>query len=174
MRKLLSCCNLALSHRNMLDKFEILIAPVDLHKFTRLNIKSTLLNLLWFSDAIWSGSTLVQVRACGLMEPSYFLSQFWLITSKVHWNSCETISPATPQLPDSKTSLKITYFIPHSNLSVAFEEVYRNDTYIGILLPMSKFGDITKYLFMVHTPELVLMLMTNRCQANMSSENSLE
>ena len=43
-------------------------------------------------DAIWwkrTGSTLVQVMACCLMEPSHYMNQCWLIISKVLWRSCE-------------------------------------------------------------------------------------
>ena len=49
-------------------------------------------NSLWPSDAIWrqrSGSTLAQVMACCLTEPSHYLNQCWLIISKVYWHSSE-------------------------------------------------------------------------------------
>ena len=43
-------------------------------------------NSLWPNDAIWrhrSGSTLVQVMACCLTASSHYLSQCWLIISKI-------------------------------------------------------------------------------------------
>ena len=49
-------------------------------------------NSLRPSDAIWrqrTGSTLAQVMACCLTAPSHYLSQCWLITSKVPWLSWE-------------------------------------------------------------------------------------
>ena len=49
-------------------------------------------NILWPSDTIWQqefGSTLVHVMACCLTAPSHYLSQCWLIISKVQWHSCE-------------------------------------------------------------------------------------
>ena len=47
-------------------------------------------NSLGPSDAIWhwrSWSTLVQVMACCLTTPSYYLNWCWLIISKVLWHS---------------------------------------------------------------------------------------
>ena len=47
-------------------------------------------NSLWPNDATWrhrSGSRLAQVMACCLMAPSHYLSQCWLIISKVPWHS---------------------------------------------------------------------------------------
>ena len=44
------------------------------------------------SDAIWrhrSGSTLAQVMASCLTAPSHYLSQCWLIISKIQWHSSE-------------------------------------------------------------------------------------
>ena len=52
------------------------------------------INSLGPSDAIWcwrSWSTLVQVMACCLTAPSYYLNQCWLIISKVLWHSSEDI-----------------------------------------------------------------------------------
>ena len=52
------------------------------------------LNSLGPSDAIWhwrSWSTLAQVMACCLTEPSHYLNQCWLIISKVLWHSSEDI-----------------------------------------------------------------------------------
>ena len=43
-------------------------------------MKSSCLNPLWPSDAIWS--TLVQIMACCLTAPSHYLNQCWLITSE--------------------------------------------------------------------------------------------
>ena len=47
-------------------------------------------NSLGPSDAKWrqiSGSTLARVMACCLTAPSHYLSQCWLIISKVQWHS---------------------------------------------------------------------------------------
>ena len=55
-------------------------------------INRCLFNSLWPSDAIWrqkTGSTLARVMVCCLAEPSHYLNQCWLITSKVQWHSCE-------------------------------------------------------------------------------------
>ena len=52
------------------------------------------INSLWPRDAIWrhiSGSTLAQAMACCLTAPSHYLSQCWLIISKVLWHSSEDI-----------------------------------------------------------------------------------
>ena len=49
-------------------------------------------NSLRPSDGIWwqkTWSTLAQVMACCLTAPSHYLSQRWLIMSKVVWLSCE-------------------------------------------------------------------------------------
>ena len=45
------------------------------------------INSLWPSDICWhrSGSTLAQIMACYLMAPSHYMSQCWLIISKIHW-----------------------------------------------------------------------------------------
>ena len=70
------------------------------HKFEleSLNLNETCIlaplkwvfNSLWPNDATWrhrSGSRLAQVMACCLMAPSHYLSQCWLIISKVPWHS---------------------------------------------------------------------------------------
>ena len=49
-------------------------------------------NSLWPRDVIWrrgSRSTLDHVMACCLTAPSYYLNQYWLIISEVHWQSPE-------------------------------------------------------------------------------------
>ena len=51
---------------------------------------TNVVNSLWPRDTIWrhgSRSTLVQVMACCLTAPSYYLNQCWLIFSKVLWHS---------------------------------------------------------------------------------------
>ena len=48
------------------------------------------INSLWPSDAVWRkdlGQHLVQVMACCLTAPSYYLNQCWLIISEVRWHS---------------------------------------------------------------------------------------
>ena len=50
---------------------------------------NAMFNSLWPYDAIWrhsSGSTLVQLMACCLMAPSYYLNQCWLIINGGHWH----------------------------------------------------------------------------------------
>ena len=50
------------------------------------------LNSLRPSDAIWrhrSGSTLAQVMACCLMEPSHYLNQYWLIITNIQFHSSD-------------------------------------------------------------------------------------
>ena len=64
---------------------------------------------MWPGDAIWghrsgpgSGSTLVQVMACCLMAPSYYLNQHWFLISEVLW-----YSQWVTNLPFSIMSFKI-------------------------------------------------------------------
>ena len=48
--------------------------------------------LYCINPTIWwhrFGSTLAQVMACCLMAPSHYLNQYWLINSKVQWQSSE-------------------------------------------------------------------------------------
>ena len=62
---------------------------IEISAYLRIMIN---FNSLWPSDAIWphrSGWTLAQVMACCLTAPSHYLSQCWLIISKVLWLSCE-------------------------------------------------------------------------------------
>ena len=65
------------------------------------------------SDAIlrWrSWLTLVQVMACCLTAPSHYMSQCWLIISKVLWHSSEDIIKKEDlKIPNNKARLKITY-----------------------------------------------------------------
>ena len=48
------------------------------------------LNSLWPNDAVWwhrFGSTWAHVMVCGLMTPSRYLNQCWLIITEVLWHS---------------------------------------------------------------------------------------
>ena len=59
-------------------------------RVSHLNTRPQWVNSLGPSDAIWrhkTGSTLAQVMACCLMAPSHYLSQCWLIISKIEWHS---------------------------------------------------------------------------------------
>ena len=59
-----------------------------------------LINSFWPSDAIWwqrPGSTLAQVIACCLTEPSHHLNQCWLIISEVLWHWAESNFTASTQ-----------------------------------------------------------------------------
>ena len=81
-------------------------------------------NSLWPYDTIlWhrSGSTLDHVKTCCLMAPRHYLSQCWLIISKVQWHSAEDNFIKIPQPSIAKIHLKITYLKLHSNLPGASE-----------------------------------------------------
>ena len=67
--------------------------PKIVHFQISLRYVSVGLINLWSSDAIWrhrSGSILAQVMACCLMAPSHYLNQWWLVISKVQWDSPES------------------------------------------------------------------------------------
>ena len=73
------------------------------------------INSPWPSDAIrWhtSGSTLAQVMACCLLAPSHYLSQCWLIISKVQWH----LSESNFITDTSVVILKFNHLKSHSNL----------------------------------------------------------
>ena len=90
---LLSLCSslIHISHRHWLCHEYLLLIIARLWVFLYI-VKALEFNSLWPSDTIWwqrSGSTLVQVMACCLTAPSYYLNHCWLIISKVQWHSPE-------------------------------------------------------------------------------------
>ena len=90
---LYQCMLPTLHHKHSGDIYHAEHFPLrqdPLREFTLLNTDETMFNSLWPSDAIWrqrSGSTLAQVMACCLTAPSHYLTQCWLIISKVQWHS---------------------------------------------------------------------------------------
>ena len=75
--------------------------------------------LLWPRNTMWqhrSGATLAQVMACCLTAPSHYLTQCWLIISKVQWHSSESNFKEIHQLSTTKINLKITHRKFRSNL----------------------------------------------------------
>ena len=61
-----------------------------------------------FRLSTWS--TLVQIKPCCLMVPSYYLNQCIGIIDRVQWHSLDM-----HQLPITKISLKITYLVPKTS-----------------------------------------------------------
>ena len=73
----------------------------------------------WPRNTMWqhrSGATLAQVMACCLTAPSHYLTQCWLIISKVQWHSSESNFKEIHQLSTTKINLKITHRKFRSNL----------------------------------------------------------
>ena len=86
---------------------------------TRCRFQWKSLNSLGPSDAAWcwrSGSTLVQVMACCLTEPSQYLNQCWFIITKVQWHSAKGNFPRDTPPSITTISLKITYLKFHAHL----------------------------------------------------------
>ena len=87
----------------------------------------TTINSFWSSDNIWwqrSGSTLAEVMACCQTAPSHYLTQCWLIISKLQltFKIGQFHKRCMPQPPPiTKICLKNTYLKFHSNFPGANE-----------------------------------------------------
>ena len=92
LAQVMACCLMAPSH--YLNQCWLVISKVQKHSYEKNFTTGQWINSLWPNDAIWrhgTGSTLAQVMACCLMAPSHYLSQCWLIISKVLCHSLEGI-----------------------------------------------------------------------------------
>ena len=79
----------------------------------------SVIDSLWPSDAKWwqrHVSTLAQVMVCFLMAPSHYLSQCWLIISKVQWQSPGAVSQEIPLPSINKIQLKNNFVTFRLNL----------------------------------------------------------
>ena len=106
-----------------------LIAPSCNLKQCLLIISETIkgygLTQLWPIDAIWqyrTGSTLAQVMAWCRQATSHYLNQYWLITSKDHWQSCGGNFIRNTSTINHWDYLKIVQPKFHSNLPGANEQ----------------------------------------------------
>ena len=71
------------------------------------------INTLWPSDAIWWDryeSTLAQVMACCLTAPNHYLSQCWLLISKIMWHSPDSNVTGNAAATICRMSLKIILY----------------------------------------------------------------
>ena len=106
------------------DNAMVIAMVVGICAIIRWHMQLRGINSVWPSDAIWrhrSGLTLAQVMACCLTALSHYLSQCWLITSKVHWQSFEGNFKKIPQPPFTKISLEMTYLKLNWNIPGANE-----------------------------------------------------